>query len=194
MNIEFPTQLSTKHLTLEPLSSKQIPSLATQLFRKDGFYEKQRGLDSESKIIEYFDNFIKDNNRLCLLAKLTQHPDVFVGTSSFFEPSNPLYKVEIGFTWINPQYQKTFVNTEFKFAMMQYAFEQLKIKRVQFSVQPINHNSMQAVMRLGAKFEGILRQWRFNSVQDTGDRAIFSIIDTEWPKIKTQISLKMEST
>jgi len=194
MNIEFPTQLSTRHLTIEPLSSKQIPSLSAQLFKREGFYELQRGLDSETKIIEYFNNFLKDNSRLCLLAKLTQKTDVFVATSSFFELSNPLYKVEIGFTWINPQYQKTFVNTELKLAMLQYAFEQLKIKRVQFSVQPINHNSMQAVMRLGAKFEGILRQWRFNSLQDSGDRAIFSIIDTEWPKVKAQICLKMEST
>lgn len=191
MNIEFPTQLFTKHLILEQLKSSQCAPLAAHLYKENGFYELQRGLNSIDKITQYLDSFLKDTHRFCLVAKLKNQPDVPVATSSFFEPTWPTSKVEIGFTWIAPSFQKTFVNTELKLAMLEFAFEKLHVKRVQFSVQPVNTLSMQAVMRLGAKFEGILRQWRFNSLQDSGDRAIFSIIESEWPKIKSQISLNI---
>lgn len=191
MNINFPPQLRTKHLTIEKLQYFDLENLATQLFNINGFFETKRGLDSVQKIIEYYSLFLNDSKRFLLIAKLSHEPETIVATSSYFDWSNPLYKVEIGFTWIAPLWQKTFVNTELKLGMLSYAFEELNLKRVQFSVQPENINSINAVKRLGATFEGILRNWRYNSIQDTGHRAIFSILDSEWELVKSHLSKKI---
>ena len=71
--------------------------------------------------------------------------------------------------------------------MLTHAFETLKLKRVHFSVQPLNSNSIRAIKRIGATYEGTLRNWRYNAIGDTGERAIFSILDSEWPEIKSRI-------
>lgn len=191
MNIAFPENIFTKHLTIETLKVEHLNSLASQLYHESGFFELQRGLNSTQKIIDYFTNYLKDPARLCLLAKLTSSPETYVATSSFFDATTPLYRLEIGFTWIAPKWHKTFVNTELKFAMLSFAFETLQLKRIQFSVQPSNTNSIRAVKRLGASYEGTLRNWRYNAIGDSGERAIFSILDREWPNIKSQTFLNM---
>lgn len=190
MNIPFPNNLLTNHLTIKRLKTEDLPILANNLFMDGGFYETQRGLSSPQKIIDYYTNFLNDPSRLCLVAHISDQPQNFVATSSYCEPSTPMYKLEIGFTWIAPKWQKTYVNRELKLAMLTYAFEDLKVKRVQFSAQTLNHNSINAIKKLGATYEGVLRNWRYNSIQDTGERAIFSIIDSEWEKIKSEILLK----
>jgi len=82
MNITFPGNIFTKHLTIETLKVEQLEALAKQLYSDHGFFESQRGLSSTQKIIDYYNAYINDPQRLCLVAKLTDSPTTYVGTSS----------------------------------------------------------------------------------------------------------------
>lgn len=110
-----------------------------------------------------------------------------LATSTYQYPSQGFKRVEIGFTWIADQWQRTFVNSELKYLMLEHAFEDMRVVRVEFSVHPNNQKSNAAMKRLGATLEGTLRKWRFLSGADDGNRNIYSIIDDEWPDIKARL-------
>jgi RimJ/RimL family protein N-acetyltransferase len=97
-------------------------------------------------------------------------------------------RVEIGWTWITPAYQRTGANTEAKLLLLTHAFETLKLNRVELKTDALNLKSRAAIVRLGAVEEGIFRK---HQVTDSGrirDTVYFSIIDTEWPGIKARLS------
>jgi RimJ/RimL family protein N-acetyltransferase len=123
------------------------------------------------------------------LALAAEHKGKFVGMSVFQFPSEGFRRIEIGFSWVADDWQRTFVNSEMKFLMLNYAFETMKVARVEFSVHPVNAKSNAAMVRLGATLEGTLRKWRFlpGLIPDDGNRNIYSIIDEEWPAIKQRL-------
>lgn len=83
-----------------------------------------------------------------------------IGSTRFWKIDRVNRKLEIGSTWIAASWQKTFVNTEAKFLMLCHAFEKLQCVRVQFTTDEINAKSRAAILRLGAKQEGIVRHER----------------------------------
>lgn len=100
-------------------------------------------------------------------------------------------RLEIGYTWYAKSFQKTSVNTECKLLLLQYAFEKLDCIAVEFRTHWHNHASRNAIARLGAKQDGILR----NHIKDQDgcyrDTVVFSIIDHEWPVVKKNLSYKL---
>ena len=110
-----------------------------------------------------------------------------VGSTRFaaIEPAHR--RVEIGWTWIAPPWQRTAVNTEAKFLMLRHAFETWRCVRVEFKVNPKNERSRRAVLRIGATEEGTLRKQQLNADGTTRDWVYFSIIDDEWPSVKRRL-------
>jgi RimJ/RimL family protein N-acetyltransferase len=102
-------------------------------------------------------------------------------------------RLEIGWTWITPRWQRTAVNTEAKYLMLRHAFEQLNCMRVEFKTDVLNERSRNAILRLGAKEEGIFRNHMITSTGRIRDSIYFSIIDTEWPEVKAGLERKLES-
>ena len=99
--------------------------------------------------------------------------------------------VEIGFTFINPEFQRTYVNTQAKYLLLQHAFEQLGAIRVELRAHEKNLQSRSAIARIGAKFEGILRNNRILSDGSYRNSAMFSVIDSEWPACKLALQEKI---
>ncbi len=114
----------------------------------------------------------------------------FVASSVYQYPNENFRRVEIGFTWVADKWQKTFVNSELKLLMLDYAFNVMKVNRVEFSVHPTNEKSNRAMKRLGATLEGTLRKWRYIENLDDGNRNIYSIIDDEWPRLRSQLIIR----
>jgi N-acetyltransferase len=100
-------------------------------------------------------------------------------------------RVEIGSTWIAPPWQRTAVNTEAKYLMLRHAFETWKCMRVELKTDVLNEKSRKAILRLGAKEEGIFRKHVVNWNGRIRDSVYFSIIDTEWPAVKAELEAKM---
>lgn len=96
-------------------------------------------------------------------------------------------RVEIGWTWIGREWQKTVVNTEAKYLLLRHAFESIGCVRVEFKTDALNLRSRSALKRIGAKEEGVLRR---HMVTDTGrlrDTVYFSILREEWPGAKVAL-------
>lgn len=95
--------------------------------------------------------------------------------------------VEIGWTWYSTKVWRSRVNTEAKYLLLSYCFDVLSLIRVQFRVDNRNTRSRRAVMRLGAKEEGILRKSRVLYDGYVRDTVFFSIVDDEWSTVKSRL-------
>src|SRR5690606_33587051 len=106
-----------------------------------------------------------------------------IGSTRFLEIDRENKGIEIGFTWLNPSVWRTSVNTECKYLLLQYCFEELKYIRVQFKTDILNVRSQTAIARLGAKKEGILRNQKIRQDGTYRDSVYFSIIESEWEEV-----------
>ncbi|MBZ9782029.1 GNAT family N-acetyltransferase [Pseudomonas sp. REP124] len=100
-------------------------------------------------------------------------------------------KLEIGSSWISARWQKTFVNTEAKYLLLRYAFQELNCVRVQFTTDETNQASRNAILRLGAQQEGIVRNERIMPDGRKRNSVRFSIIDEEWPQVRKRLEEKL---
>jgi RimJ/RimL family protein N-acetyltransferase len=132
----------------------------------------------EAGTVLHYVTVIKDSDRI-------------VGSTRFWKIDRANRKLEIGGTWIAASWQKSFVNTEAKFLMLQYAFETLKCFRVQFTTDEINKPSHNAILRLGAQQEGIVRNERIMPNGRKRNSVRYSIIDDEWPGVRARLEQRM---
>jgi RimJ/RimL family protein N-acetyltransferase len=100
--------------------------------------------------------------------------------------------LEIGGTWYAITYQRTPVNTECKYLLLRHAFESLGCIRVQFKTDLRNERSQRALVRIGAIQEGILRNHMITPDGTVRDSVYYSILATEWPKIKQRLEEMMK--
>lgn len=116
-----------------------------------------------------------------------------VGTSRFYEIQPTDRRVAIGYTWLAIAAQRTPVNTETKLLMLQHAFESWQFIRVEFITDVLNQQSRAAILRLGAKQEGILRNHMIMPSGRIRDSVCFSIITEEWPQVRAKLEAKLAS-
>ncbi len=109
-----------------------------------------------------------------------------IGSTRFMNIDRNNRWVEIGSTWIAPAWQRTAVNTEAKFLMLRHAFEVWRCFRVELKTDACN-----AILRLGAKEEGTLRRHVVTWTGRVRDSVYFSILDSEWPEVKTRLEAKL---
>jgi N-acetyltransferase len=114
-----------------------------------------------------------------------------IGSSRFLDVSEKNKSLEIGWTWYHPDFWRSAVNTETKFLLLQYAFEEMKMNRVQFCTDSRNVRSQNAIQRIGAQKEGILRKHRIIADGYVRDTVVYSIIQEEWPVVKSILLGKM---
>ncbi|OKP94929.1 hypothetical protein A3849_28965 [Paenibacillus sp. P46E] len=128
-------------------------------------------------------------------AKGTELPFVMIeqstgriaGTSRIMHIDHNHRNAEIGCTWISPEFWRTAVNTESKSLLLQYCFESLGFIRVNFTIVGDNLRSQQAIERIGAVREGILRKHRITAEGSILDTVLYSIIDDEWPAVQANL-------
>lgn len=114
-----------------------------------------------------------------------------VGSTRFGNIVPEHKRVEIGWTWLSPRWQRTSINTEAKFLMMRHAFEQLGCNRVELKTNASNVRSRNAILRIGAKEEGTLRSHMVNPDGSLRDTVYFSVIVPEWPEVRARLQAMM---
>jgi RimJ/RimL family protein N-acetyltransferase len=114
-----------------------------------------------------------------------------IGSTRFWKIDPLNRKLEIGSSWISERWQKSFVNTEAKYLMLRHAFEVLDCVRVQFTTDENNQKSRNAILRLGAQQEGIVRHERIMPDGRKRNSVRFSIIDDEWPQVRQVLEQKL---
>lgn len=114
-----------------------------------------------------------------------------IGSTRFWKIDRLNRKLEIGSSWIAARWQKSFVNTEAKYLMLCHAFDLLDCVRVQFTTDENNQKSRNAILRLGAQQEGIVRHERIMPDGRKRNSVRFSIIDDEWPQVRLHLEQKL---
>lgn len=144
------------------------------------------------------DNYIKSALEEAALGKglpfvvIDLETDKVIGSTRFCKATPQFRRVEIGYTWYAKSYQRTGVNTECKLLLLSHAFEKLNAIAVEFKTNWHNHASRNAILRLGAKQDGVLRNHRFDAEGVMRDTVIFSIINSEWASVKKNLKYQMK--
>ena len=120
---------------------------------------------------------------------LIQHNQTLeiIGTTRILDLDVTNRKAEIGISWINPIYFGTGINMEAKLLLMSFAFGELNLNRVQFRADERNIRSQRAILKLGASFEGVLRNFKQRRDGSVGDTYLYSIIAADWKTIEEKL-------
>jgi len=187
--------LEGKNIRLEPLKIEHTAALAEFAFNVELWRWTANLMGSADDLNRYIDQALADQHRGVSLPFVTIDSDSgkILGSSRFGNIDTGNRRAEIGWTWIDPRWQRTLVNTEAKLLMLTHAFETWKCIRVEFKTDSLNVRSRNAIRRIGAVEEGILRNHMITESGRFRDSVYFSIIECEWGDIKQNL-LKMLET
>ena len=185
--------LRGERLTLVPLEKQHRDVLLAAAADGNLWDLKVTAVPSAETIDTYIETAIAGREAGTIIPFVTVAGDQVVGSTRFWKLDRVNRNVEIGHTWIGASWQRSFVNTEAKFLMLEYAFEVLDCIRVQFTTDELNERSRRAIVRLGAVEEGIIRNERIMPDGRKRNSVRFSIIDTEWPQVKDQLKARLAS-
>lgn len=113
--------------------------------------------------------------------------DRVAGSTRYLNIRREHRSVEIGWTWLGQDFQRSAINTETKLLLLSHAFEKLGCIRVEFKTDQRNLRSQQALERIGAVREGVFRKHMIVQQGHHRDSVYFSIVDTEWPQVKERL-------
>jgi RimJ/RimL family protein N-acetyltransferase len=116
-----------------------------------------------------------------------------IGSTRYGAISREHRRLEIGWTWIGTPWRRTRVNSECKLLLMTRAFEELRCRRLELKTDAMNETSRRAILRLGAKEEGILRSHMIAHDGRVRDTVYYSILADEWPEVKEALVRRMET-
>ena len=195
MKIE-PTVLEGKFVRLEPMQMTHLEALCAVGFEASIWRWTIGKVTTKSEMQSYLETALDEQKRGVSMPFVTieKSSNTIVGSTRFGNIDAKNKRVEIGWTWINPRWQRTAINTEAKLLMVAHAFETWKCIRVELKTDALNEKSRKAIGRIGAMEEGILRQ---HMITDSGrfrDTVYFSIIDSEWKEVKRNLLDKFKDS
>ena len=194
MNIA-PVVLAGRHIRLEPLTLEHYAAFCEIGLDEDIWRWFPTPVHSREDMLEYIRTGLQWQAEGTALpfATIDQDSGRVIGSTRYMNIDNPNRKVEIGSTWLGPLWQRTAANTEAKYLMLRHAFEQLGCIRVELKTDVLNEKSRNAILRIGAKQEGIFRNHVICAGGRIRDSVWYSIIDSEWPQVKLALEQKMWS-
>ncbi|CCQ09202.1 GCN5-related N-acetyltransferase [Pseudoalteromonas luteoviolacea B = ATCC 29581] len=187
------TSLENEHVALIPLEQAhlhellhagQSPSVFTWVF--DNYCRSEHALHSWFNQTAQFDAQLQ-----LVFAIVEKTTDNVIGTTRFFRLDPVNLSCEIGHTFITDRWQRTHINTNVKYLMLQHAFETLGLVRVEFRTHEQNDKSRRAIARLGATFEGLSRKDRRLPDGTYRNTAKFAMIDDDWPECRNKLMAKL---
>ena len=188
-----PTTLVGRYIILRPPSIEDIDGLS--IAARDGEIWNNRFslFPNLNEIEKYIQEMLDLSSKDSILPFITIHKssNTILGTTRYLNIDYENHRLEIGHTWIAKSWRKKYVNTEAKFLMLQYAFEKLACITVEIRTDVLNTVSRQAIQRLGAKQDGILRHHKIMRDGRIRDTVCYSIIKPEWKQVKENLIKKL---
>lgn len=189
-----PTTLEGRSVRLEPLSLAHLEALcAVGLDERIWKLNPRQPVQAPADMRRYIEFALQQQATGTALPFATIHTGAghAVGSTRFADIDRDNRRLEIGYTWIAPPWQRTVVNTEAKYLMLRHAFETLGCVRVELKTDALNERSRNAILRLGATQEGIFRNHMVTWSGRLRHSVYFSIIDSEWPAVKANLEAKL---
>lgn len=188
-----PVTLEGVHLRLVPLSLQHLDGLCAVGLDEDLWkWVPSRVLDRQ-QMQDYVGLALDEQQRGLSVPFTTTLKDSgqVVGCTRYANISVKDGRLEIGWTWISKPWQRSAVNTEAKYLMLRHAFETLGCTRVELKTDGLNEKSRAAILRIGAKQDGILRKHTLTYSGRIRDTVYFSILDDEWPEVRGNLEQKL---
>ena len=192
MNTE-PVALDGIHVRLEPLSLAHVPQLCDVGLDPDLWKWIPSIVGTPDEMLRYVESALqlqKDGTALPFAIVERQSGNA-IGSTRFGNIDRNHRRVEIGWTWIARPWQRSPINTEAKYLMLRHAFEVLRCIRVELKTDSLNERSRKAILRIGAKEEGVFRNHMITRTGRVRHTVYFSIVDSEWPLIKADLERKL---
>ncbi len=188
-------RLEGKFVRLEPLQIGHLEQLCEVGLEESLWLWTANIIKTSADMKRYIETALDEFRRGVSLPFVTieKSSNKVVGSTRFGNIDAKNRKAEIGWTWINPRWQRTFVNTEAKLLMLTHAFETWKCIRVELKTDVLNEKSQNAMLRIGAQKEGILRRHLITDAGRFRDSVYFSIIDSEWQTVKANLEAKLRN-
>jgi RimJ/RimL family protein N-acetyltransferase len=188
-----PVVLEGRHVRLEPLSPAHAEPLSAAAGDGELWNSTVTIVPSRATMSAYITAALEaqaQGHELPFVI-IRKSSDEVVGTTRFYFIDRENRHAEIGYTWLAASAQRTGVNTEAKFLLLTYAFEVWRCIRVAFITDVLNQQSQAAILRLGAKQEGVFRNHLIMPGGRYRDSVCFSIIEAEWPEVKARLEAKL---
>nr|WP_283164369.1 GNAT family protein [Shewanella corallii] len=179
---------------MEPLSREHIPAMQTAVTDGDLWELWFTGVPRPEDVSDYIDKALAmqaAGTAIAFAVRDKCNGDI-VGCTRICNWERPHKRLEIGYTWYAKRCWQTGINSESKLLLMTYAFETLGVIAVEFRTHWHNHRSRQAISRLGARQDGVLRNHRITQDGIRRDTVVFSIIDSEWAAVKHDLEFRLQ--
>jgi RimJ/RimL family protein N-acetyltransferase len=189
-----PVTLSGRYVRLEPLGPQHFDALVEAGAGRDIFKYFPLQIESPEEVRTYLEYCVRQTEagEAVVFTTVSLADNRPVGGTSFLNIDRHHRRLEIGGTWISPDWQRTACNTEAKYLQLRHCFEELGAIRVEFKTDSLNEKSRAALARIGAVEEGAFRNHMI--VQPSGryrHSVYFSVIEAEWPAVKAGLEARL---
>ena len=187
--------LEGTNVTLEPLAKHHLPGLAEAIYDGELWKIPVTVVPHPKDLGAFLDaaESAFQARRELAFVTIDKPSNCIAGSTRFRCIEIPHRRVEIGFTFLGQSWQRTHVNTEAKYLMLRHAFEVWQCIRVELLTDVLNTQSRNAIARLGAKEEGVVRNHMLMRDGRLRDSVMFSIIQNEWSGVKAALEAKRRS-
>jgi len=190
------------HVRLEPLDSTHVEGLVGAANGDRSSYGYTFVPTTRDEMANYVDDLLgqHENGLSVPFAQVDVQSQRVVGATRFMtirtrENESTPYAVEVGGTWLTGSAQRTAINSEAKLLLFTYAFDTWNVGRVDLKGDARNTRSRNAMARIGATFEGVLRQWQPSMVageeKQLRDTAMYSVTADEWPTVRSNLEMRI---
>jgi RimJ/RimL family protein N-acetyltransferase len=189
----LPTILEGTHIRLVPMSMDHCDQLWEAGLDEELWRLTTVVIKGRDDMRRYIQEALKAQDKGMALPFVTveKKTNKLVGSTRYGNIDESHRRVEIGWTWVAREWQRTVVNTEAKYLMLRHAFETMHCIRVEFKTDSLNEASRNALKRIGAKEEGVFRNHMITPGGRIRHSVYFSIIDSEWPDVKLQLERRL---
>jgi RimJ/RimL family protein N-acetyltransferase len=189
----YPVTLDGQQVRLEPLLTTHKEALVAAAADGELWNSSVTVIPSSANISEYVQTALQAQARGMELpfVIIRKKSEEVVGTTRFYDIERQDRRVAIGYTWLSLSAQRTAINKEAKLLLLTHAFECWRCIRVELVTDFLNEQSRTAILKLGAKQEGVLRNHMIMPNGRIRDSVCFSIITEEWPDVKARLKARL---
>jgi len=185
--------LEGRHVRLEPLSQEHQAGLSAIGLDEELWRWIPIPVRSAEEMAAYIETALAEQARGVSLpfALIEKSSGRAIGCTRYGNIDRTHHRVEIGWTWVAREWQRTGVNTEAKYLLLRHAFETLGCMRVELKTDSLNEKSRAAILRIGAREEGTFRNHMITASGRIRHTVYFSILDSEWETVKARLQNMM---
>lgn len=188
-----PVTLTGAVVSLEPLAPEHSQGLAEATGDGELWRLWYTSVPQPTQIGAWMADLLEQQRagRACPFTVRERATGRIVGSTRYMNIEPDRRRLEIGGTWYAASVQRSALNTEAKLLLLTHAFEALGCIAVEFRTHFFNHRSREAIAKLGAKQDGILRQHMVLADGSFRDTVVFSILNSEWPAVRTHLQFRL---